>query len=68
MKNPWMSFWLSAANAQMSVARGVFAANLARAQKAAVEDMTRQTIAFWTGGAAPAPSKTPRKARRRARA
>ncbi len=66
MKNPWMSLWLSAANAQASSARGLFVANLARAQKTAIEDMTRQTLAFWTTGAAPAAAKSAPKKRRRA--
>jgi len=68
MKNLWMSLWLSAANAQASSARSLFAAYVARAQKAAIEDITRQTLAFWTAGAAPAASKGAPKKRRRARA
>lgn len=68
MKNPWMSLWLIAPNAQASSARGLFAANLARAQRTALEDMTRQTRAFWTIGAAPAAPKGASKTRRRASA
>lgn len=63
MKNPWMSLWLSAANAQASVGRGLFAAGVKRAQKAALDDMRRQTVAFWMGQTPAKPKPAARKRR-----
>ncbi|PVE22163.1 hypothetical protein DC522_22405 [Microvirga sp. KLBC 81] len=40
-KNPWLSLWLSAANTWAGAARGFWAAELHRQQKAMVNEMTR---------------------------
>lgn len=60
MKNPWMSLWLSGANAWTAAARGQMAADVKKSQNAMAAEMTRQTMAFWMPGAAaakPAPRK-----------
>ena len=48
MRNPWMSFWLSAANSWAGAVRGLWAAELQRQQTAIANEMIRQTIDFWT--------------------
>ncbi len=47
MSNPWLSFWLSAANSWAGAARGFSTAELRRQQSALVNEMTRQTLRFW---------------------
>jgi hypothetical protein len=49
MSNPWMSFWLSAANAWAGAARGFWTAEMRRQQTAVLNEMTRQMVRFWTG-------------------
>lgn len=49
MKNPMMSLWLSGANAWAGAARGLWTAEMRRQQTAAVNEMTKQAIRFWTG-------------------
>lgn len=61
MKNPWMSMWMSAANTMAGPARGLIVAETRRVQNAAVEEMTRQTMAFWF----PAMTRQPAPKRRR---
>ena len=65
MKNPWMSLWLSAANASMSSARGLAAAQARRAQTAMFDEMTRQATAFWFPASAPAAKTKRRRAAKR---
>lgn len=60
MKNPFLSFWLSAANQWASAGRGLWMAELQRQQTAMLTQMTKQAIEFWTGNWA-----VPAKARRR---
>ena len=48
MRNPWMSFWLSAANSWAGAMRGLWTAELHRQQTAMANEMIRQTIDFWT--------------------
>ena len=43
-KNPWMSLWLSAANTWAGAARGFWAAEMSRQQKAMLNEMTRPTV------------------------
>lgn len=50
MKNPFMSFWLSAANQWASASRGLWMAEMHRQQTAMLDQMTRQWLAFWSGG------------------
>lgn len=49
MKNPWMSLWLSGANAWTGAMRGFWAAEMQRQQTAMLNEMTKQTVRFWTG-------------------
>lgn len=63
MSNPWLGFWLSAANSWAGAARGFWTAELRRQQQAIVNEMIRQTLRFWTQ--ALAPPGTDRKPRRR---
>ena len=48
MRNPLMSFWLSAANSWAGAVRGFWTAELHRQQTAMANEMVRQTIEFWT--------------------
>lgn len=48
MTNPFMSMWLSAINSAMGQARGFWSAEMHRQQAAMMNDMTKQTIRFWT--------------------
>jgi hypothetical protein len=49
MPNPWISFWLSAANAWAGAVRGLWTAEMRRQQTAMINEMTRQAVRFWTG-------------------
>jgi hypothetical protein len=64
MSNPWMSLWLSAANAWAGAARGFWTAEMRRQQTAMLNEMTRQMVRFWTG-AWVQPSSSDSKRRRR---
>jgi hypothetical protein len=44
-KNPFMSMWLSAANAWAGAARGAMASEMGRQQKAAIKAATRPPTA-----------------------
>lgn len=52
MPNPWMSLWLSAANAWAGAARSFWTAEMRRQQtamtNAMTNEMTRQMLRFWT--------------------
>jgi hypothetical protein len=48
MRNPWMSLWLSAANAWAGAARGFWTAEMRQAQTAAINETARQAMRFWT--------------------
>jgi hypothetical protein len=48
MSNPWLSLWLSAANTWAGAARGFWTAELHRQQTAMMNEMSRQTMRFWT--------------------
>jgi hypothetical protein len=48
MKNPWLSMWLSAANAWSGAARGFWTAEMHRQQTAMMNEMMRQSMAFWS--------------------
>jgi hypothetical protein len=64
MSNPWLSVWLSAANAWAGAARGFWTAEMRRQQTAMLNEMTRQMVRFWTGAWAQ-PSSSDSKRRRR---
>jgi hypothetical protein len=49
MKNPFLSFWLSGANAAASASRGFWAGEMQRQQTAMLNEMTKQMVRFWTG-------------------
>lgn len=70
MKNPWLSAWLSGANAWSGAGRGLWSAEMQRQQTAATQQMTKQMMEFWSPFVAP-PAVTaapkPRRARRKSR-
>lgn len=49
LRNPWMSAWLSAANAWAGAARGFWMAEIVRQQTAMMNEMARQVVRFWQG-------------------
>ena len=49
MSNPWMSVWLSAANAWVGVVRGSWAAEMRRQQTSMMNEVARQVMRFWQG-------------------
>ena len=49
MPNPWMSLWLSAANAWAGAVRGFWTVEMRRQQTAMINGMTRHMVRFWTG-------------------
>ena len=60
-KNPWLSLWLSGANAVLGSAR-VRASAEARRQAAAMTNYAiNETVRFWTAAAVPPPKKRSRK-------
>lgn len=61
MKNPWMSAWLSAANQATGAGRGLYAAELARQQKAWMEQMQQAWLSVLPGAAKPAKKRTARR-------
>jgi hypothetical protein len=65
MPNPWMSLWLSAANAWAGAARSFWTAEMRRQQTAMINEMTRQRVRFWAGAGAQPPSNARNRARRR---
>jgi len=50
MKNPWMSLWLSGANAWMGAARGFWTAETHRRQAAMMNEAAKQMASLWTRG------------------
>jgi hypothetical protein len=52
MSNPWMSLWLSAANAWAGAVRSFWTAEIRRQQTAMLNEMTRQMVRFWSGARA----------------
>ena len=49
MKNPFLSLWLSQANAWSGAMRGLWAADLQRQQTQMMNQMIEQWIRFWSG-------------------
>ena len=62
-KNPFLSMWLSGANAVFGATRNQMTAAMHRQSQAAITEGTKQVLAFW-GMKAPA-RKRPVKRRRR---
>lgn len=51
-KNPFMSMWLSGANAMLGAARGQMTAEANRQMRAISRTAAQKTAEFWTGGIA----------------
>lgn len=49
MKNPFMSMWLSQANAWSGMMRGFWTAEMQRQQTQMMNEMTKQMMQFWGG-------------------
>jgi hypothetical protein len=49
LKNPFLSFWLSQANAWSGAMRGFWAGELQRQQTQMVNQMVEQSLRFWSG-------------------
>jgi hypothetical protein len=65
-RNPFLSAWLSGANAWAGAARGILGGQVRRQQSAALNEIARQAARFWTGAAfGPPPGKPPRERSRR---
>jgi hypothetical protein len=62
-KNPFMSMWLSGANALMGSARSRTVAEAKRQTSTFAAEGTRQMIKFWTGGMIATPKRKRRKSR-----
>lgn len=61
-KNPWMSLWLSGANAMAGAARGHATAEVKRQAAVVTNEAGKQIIDFWAGALkAPAAAPQPRK-------
>ena len=49
MKNPFMSMWLSQANAWAGAMRGFWTAEMQKQQTQMMQEMTKQMMQFWGG-------------------
>jgi hypothetical protein len=56
-KNPFLSMWLSGANAVLAKTRSQATASARRQTRAALDETTRQALAFWGLGNRPALKK-----------
>jgi hypothetical protein len=65
MRNPFLSFWLSAANAWAGAARGFWTAEMQRQQTRMLSQMMEQAMVFWSGGWLQPGRGSPRKPPRR---
>ncbi len=65
MKNPWLSMWLSGANAWSGAARGMMAAEMRKNQNAMMREATKQATDFWFAQAKAVSPTTPVKRKRR---
>lgn len=50
MKNPFLSLWMSQANAWAGAMRGFWTAEWQRQQTQMMNEMQKQMLRFWTGG------------------
>lgn len=64
-KNPFLSMWLSGANAALGSARGLAAAESKRQTTQMMNQGTKQVMDFWT--AALTPPAPPKKKKRKSR-
>lgn len=62
-KNPWLSLWMSGANAILGSARGVATAESRRQATAVTNQAFSEAVRFWTAGVTPSrkTKKSPRK-------
>jgi hypothetical protein len=60
-KNPYMSMWLSGANAMMGPARSRTVAEARRQSATMMAEGARQILRFWTGGLAVTQTRSKRK-------
>lgn len=60
-KNPFLSMWLSGANAVLGKTRSQVTANVRRHANAAMDEGTRQALALWGLGTRPATKKRRRR-------
>jgi hypothetical protein len=65
-KNPFMSMWLSGANAAMGSARGLAAAETKRQANALMAEGTKQIVNFWTGAITTTPATPAKRKKKRA--
>lgn len=49
MKNPWLSLWLSGANAWAGAMRGYWSSEMARQQTQMMNEATKQMTRLWCG-------------------
>jgi hypothetical protein len=62
MPNPWLSFWLSAANAWTGAMHGFWMAEMRRQQTTMMNEANRQMVRFWTEAwGLPAPRRKKRR-------
>jgi hypothetical protein len=62
-KNPFMSMWLSGFNAAAGSMRGHAVSQAKRQTASAMTSATKDIVAAWTNGLAPAPAKRRRRKR-----
>lgn len=62
-KNPFMSMWLSGANAVIGSARSRVIGEAKRQTSTMAAEGTRQMIKFWTGGLTATPTRKRKKSR-----
>lgn len=60
-KNPFLSMWLSGANAVAGSARSRMTAEAKRQAATAMTQGTKQVVDFWTAALPPAPKKCKKK-------
>lgn len=63
-KNPFMSMWLSGANAMLGATRSQISAAMHRQANAAITESTKQMLAFW-GINVPTQTRATKRRRRR---
>ena len=67
MSNPFLSMWLSQANAWAGAMRGFWTAEMHRQQTQMLHEMTQQMLRFWTGAWMTPPGFSPFDERRSSR-
>lgn len=57
-RNPWLSMWMSGANAVFGTARGTATAEARRYAKAMTANAVAETMRFWVSATTPARKKS----------